>query len=85
MQGWEIGEEDTLTINTPLQLADFNAYESPTAFTPAEPGLHRVRLLAKGRDLRYDEVCESPVESYELTIWPVKTQEPRLRLGDDGL
>lgn len=86
MDGWEVGEEETMTIRKPLWLSDLMGdYDPQKIFTPAEPGRHRVRVLAKGRGLQYDEVCDKPVEHYELTIWPVDKDTPRVRLGDDGV
>lgn len=82
MQGWEVGEEATMSIAKPLYGMDVYAeswYEK--VFTPTAPGLHRVRVLAKGQEAGADEdVCEGkPVEYYDITVWPVLTKEPWVR------
>jgi hypothetical protein len=87
MAGWDFGEEDNITVTKPLYGADVSGeswYEK--VFTPTEPGLHRIRVLAKGRTAGADQdVCDGkPVESYDITIWPVPTKEPRLKRGDAG-
>lgn len=84
MRGWEVGEENTMVINKPLSAYDGNEW-GEDVYTPTVPGLHRVRMLAKGRAIAYDEVCDPPVEEYEITIWPVLTKEPRERRADDGV
>jgi hypothetical protein len=86
MKGWEVGEEATMTVESPLSVSELFGYRTDAAeiFSPTKPGRHRLRLLAKGRALEYDHVCWTPVESYELTIWPVDVEEPRVRRGDDG-
>lgn len=84
MKGWEVGEENTMTIRKPLSAFDGEEW-GEQIFTPTVPGLHRVRVLAKGRAIAYDDVCDPPVEEYEITIWPVLAKEPRERRGDDGV
>lgn len=87
MPGWEFGEEADITVTKPLFGADVYGeswYEK--VFTPTEPGLHRIRVLAKGRTAGADQdVCDGePVESYDITIWPVPTKEPRIKRGNPG-
>jgi hypothetical protein len=85
MHGWEVGEEETMTIDSALSAVELMGFGAEEIFTPSRPGLHRVRLLAKGRALQYDEVCRTPIEHYELTIWPEDVRTPPIRRGDDGV
>lgn len=86
LKTWETVQEETLTIAGPLTLI------SPLggrpfvkgAFLPAQPSLHRVRALARGRAQNRDLVSEHPSEEYDVTLWPVTTIEPGVLLGHDG-
>lgn len=85
MDGWEVGEEETLDITTDLTLTAPTSVTALRFEVPTRPGPHRLRVLARGRAEHYDHVVESPTEEYEITIWPVDQTEPRHRHGDDGL
>ncbi|MGQ0630423.1 MAG: hypothetical protein ACT4P1_05230 [Sporichthyaceae bacterium] len=86
MRGWEVGEEEDMMIHQPLFASDLDGDWYEEIFNPTNPGLHRVRVLAKGRARGFDEdVCDTPIESYDVTIWPVDSPKPRERRGDDGL
>ena len=40
-------------------------------FTPLRTGTYGLRVSARGRASHYDEVVETPVESYLLQFWPL--------------
>jgi hypothetical protein len=86
MAGWDIGVEDTVLIIDDIAVGSW-APEDPTyqAFTPTEPGPHRVRVQARGRAEHYDAVAWEATEEYDISIWPTDSTEPRLSLGDDGV
>ncbi len=47
------------------------------------PGSYRVRVHARGRDLKYDMVSNDPIEDYLLIIWPAEASpEVVLRATD---
>jgi hypothetical protein len=87
MVDWEVGEEEDCWIEEAMIFSSpeeaFGIVED--VFVPARPGLHRVRLLARGRATNYDAVVREPTEHYEIRIWPADTPSPRLRVGNDGL
>ncbi len=87
MLGWEVGEEETVTILEDLTLISPLGGDPVIegAFRPRRPGLHRVRVLARGRAENYDSVSQTPTEHYDVTLWPVDEGQPALRLGDDGV
>lgn len=85
--GWEVGEEATVNISSGLTLISpmGNDPVVENAFVPHEPGLHRVRVLARGRARHYDQVSRDPSEEFEVTLWPVDANEPAARIGEEGL
>jgi hypothetical protein len=82
--GWEVGEEEDLFIGGPMTLycPQYVGDLHPDALTPSRPGLHRVRVLARGRVTENDG---SSTEEFQLTCWPVTSPEPRRRCGGDDL
>ncbi|MDX6242203.1 MAG: hypothetical protein QOG10_7148 [Kribbellaceae bacterium] len=86
MAGWDIGEEDDIYIAGELYaLSPLADLPDGAVFTPAAPGLHRIRVLARGRAAQYDFVVDQPTEEYGVTIWPTTTPAERTHVGDDGL
>lgn len=88
LDGWEVGEEETLRIDQPLYLFNPLAVDwVEDAFVPARAGLYRVRVLAHGRlpDHELGETTRTTGERYEITIWPVTSKQPRARAGADRL
>lgn len=83
--GWEVGEQLTITIDNELYLVPLMGGAAPLAYTPSAPGLHLIRVLARGRTTHYDAVVWEPTEDYEITITPVATPHPRQTTGTDGL
>lgn len=84
---WEIGQEVTFTITSDLTLMDPMANDPVIegAFSPVRPGMHRARVLARGRNTNYDRVAVTPTERYDITIWPVDTDTAPTFIGDDGI
>ena len=88
MAGWDVGEEETFEVVEPLHaFGPLGLWWAEDAYVPARPGLYRVRVLAHGRipDEGHDETEGRTGERYEVSIWPVKTVEPRVREGSDEL
>ncbi|WP_329000893.1 hypothetical protein OHA18_41490 [Kribbella sp. NBC_00709] len=81
-----MGEELAIPISEELYLAPLMG-ESPAypVYTPTDPGLHLVRVLARGRTTHYDAVVWEPSEDYDITITPVSSDPGRQTTGDDGL
>lgn len=74
---WEVAQEVDLVVSAEL-IFDAPTYFNPipeTAVIPSRPGLHRVRVLARGRSGHYDHVVRKATEEYELTIWPTEGAE----------
>lgn len=77
MTGWEVGQEVDMLVNDDITMMDLTC---PAGFegvvlAPSRPGLHRVRVLARGRSGHYDHVVRKATEEYELTIWPTEGAE----------
>jgi hypothetical protein len=83
---WEVGAEQDLLLATELYLASptVNAV-ADLVVAPVSPGLHRVRVLARGRAEHYDQFVEDSGEEYEVTFWPIATPEGRTDAGHDGV
>lgn len=84
--GWDVGEELAIPIEGELYLAPLMG-ENPAypVYTPPNPGLHLVRVLARGRTTHYDTVAWEPSEDYDITITPISSDPGRQTTGDDGL
>ncbi|HEY3562733.1 MAG TPA: hypothetical protein VGL05_34940 [Kribbella sp.] len=83
---WEVGEELATHLDGELYLAPLMG-QSPaySVYTPAGPGLHLVRVFARGRTTHYDAVVWEPSEEYEVTITPVSSAPGRRTTRGDGL
>lgn len=84
--GWEVREQLVVPVEGELYLAPLDG-GSPaySVYTPPTPGLHLVRVLARGRTTHYDAVVWEPSEDYDITITPVDSAPGRRTTGDDGL
>ena len=84
---WEIGQEVTFIITSDLTLMEAMANDPVIegALPPVRPGLHRARILARGRNTSYGRVARTPTERYDISIWPVDTDAAPTLIGDDGL
>lgn len=81
--GWEVGEQVTITIHNELYLVPLMGNTpAPLAFTPQTPGLHLVRVLARGHTTNYDIPTWVPTEDYEITITPVTADPGRQATGN---
>lgn len=88
MADWDLGAECTLEVREGLTLMSPIGGRQQVVYdavTPVRPGLHRLRVTARGRVGQWDVVTDDPVEEYSLTIWPVDHAEPGRLLGDDGI
>jgi hypothetical protein len=73
-QGWDEGDEETLSITSPLSVSSPSCYsQQENVFVPVRPGLHRVRVLARGRWVAWDAILESPLEEFDISVWPVES------------
>jgi hypothetical protein len=86
MAGWEVGAEQDLLLAAELHLG------APTVnviarviVAPTAPGLHRVRVLARGRAEHYDHFVDDSGEEYEVTFWPISAPQGRADAGNDGM
>jgi hypothetical protein len=86
VSGWEIGEQMAIAVTTDLYLLPMMPEDPATlVYTPAAPGLHLVRVLARGRAAHYDAVVAEASEDYAITITPITTDPGRQVTGGDGL
>lgn len=84
--GWEMLAEVSVDIAEPLLVS------SPTwapvrepVIDPARPGLHRVRVLARGRGAEYDASVTEASEEFSVAYWREERPTPPLVLGADRL
>ena len=86
MAGWEVGAEQDVRIDADLHLgAPTLTMVEPVTIRPSTPGLHRVRVLARGRAAHYDLFIDESGEEYEVSFWPVTSTRGRADAGDDGV
>lgn len=84
--GWDVGEQLAVPVMDDLYLAPLmGEHPAYLVYTPSTPGLHLIRVLARGRTTHYDAVVGEPTEDYDITIAPVSSDPGRQRTGDDGL
>lgn len=77
--GWEIAQEATATFTAgQLVVGEENVYE-------VTAGVHRVRVVARGRANDIDVSTFEPVagEEYVVTIWPEPLERPTVLVGTD--
>ena len=85
MKGWEIGEEATVLVIESLSLYDpIGGFHAPDVFVPEHPGLHRVRVLARGRAAPDELVQDDPREEYDISLWPLEVDPQWASAGDEG-
>ena len=76
--GWEEGDEVSIPITSRMDM------QSPTVsarhravYVPTNPGIHRVRVTARGRWTDYGGIADGdPHEEFEVTIWPTGSSAP---------
>jgi hypothetical protein len=91
LDGWEVGEEQTLRITEPLHgFSPFPEWYAEDVFVPARPGLYRMRVTASGRVRDeaedYEDIPDNRVtERFEISFWPVTSRAPRERAGSDAV
>ncbi|TCC15471.1 hypothetical protein [Kribbella sindirgiensis] len=82
---WEVGEQLVIPVEGDLYLVPPMGGPAYVVYTPPTPGLHLVRVLARGRTTHYDAVVWESSEDYDITITPVGSDPGRRTTGDDGL
>jgi hypothetical protein len=86
MAGWEVGAEQDLVLAAELFLgAPTVNVAANLVVAPASPGLHRVRVLARGRAEYYDQFVDDSGEEYDVKFWPISTPQGRTDAGHDGV
>lgn len=84
LAGWEIAAEDDVVIDGDLYFLPAFGLGS-VAFKVQTPGLHRVRVCARGRAAHYDAAVDDSQEKYEISFWPSAARLGRSMVGDDGV
>lgn len=83
--GWEIGEQIAVDVTSDLYLLSMTPEGGGTlVYTAGSPGLHLVRVLARGRAAHYDAIVDEATEDYDITITPITTDPGGQTTGGDG-
>ncbi|MFF0343157.1 hypothetical protein [Kribbella sp. NPDC004875] len=83
--GWDVGQQAAIPIEGDMYLVPLmGSGSTPLVYTPAAPGLHLVRVLARGRRAHHEGV-DGPNEDYDITITPITADPGRQATAGDGL
>lgn len=86
MADWDVGAEQDLVLVAELHLGAPTVSVVPrVVVAPTAAGLHRVRVLARGRAEHYDRFVDDSGEEYEVTFWPISAPQGRTDAGHDGV
>ena len=84
-EGWDVGEQAAISIEGDMLLVPLMGGSAPLIYTPSAPGLHLIRVLARGRRTHHDGITDGPNEVYDITITPLTTDPGRQSTAGDGL
>jgi hypothetical protein len=85
-EGWDVGEQAAIPIEGDMYLVPLmGSGSTPLIYRPTTPGLHLIRVLARGRRTHHDGITDGPNEDYDITITPITTDPGRQSTAGDGL
>jgi hypothetical protein len=85
-EGWDVGEHAAIPIESDMYLVPLmGGGSTPLIYAPTAPGLHLIRVLARGRRIHHDGITDGPNEDYDITIAPITTDPGRQSTAGDGL